>query len=301
LRERTVERLKNGRLNIVVATDVAARGLDVDRISHVFNFDPPNDAETYVHRIGRTGRAGRSGKAVLFLTPKDNRILRTIGSATKQNIQVMNMPSVKVINERRMEKFFEKISDTVANRDTSFFKQLIKEYSDSNNIDIIDTAAAVAHILQGKKSMLLQKEREQKSARMQSAFRDERPGSKRRSLKKNTPSGPPSAGMERFRLEVGDKHGVAPSNIVGAIANEAGIDSEHIGRISIYNDYSTVDLPLGMPRKTWRMLKKVWVCQTQLNISKESKSGTSGEDSIHPGRRSARPGKRQKKASRRKK
>ncbi len=275
LRERTVERLKNGQLNIVVATDVAARGLDVERISHVFNFDHPNDAETYVHRIGRTGRAGRSGKAILFLTPRDNRILRNIGNATKQNITAITMPSVKAINKKRMEKFYEKITETLENQNIDFFKNLIFEYSAAYSKDQIDTAAAALHIMQGKKSILLKPEKEQPSKGVKSLFKDDmRNGRRKPSHRTPVKSSDPLHGMERFRLEVGDVHGVKPSNIVGAIANEAGIDSEYIGRISIYNDYSTVDLPLGMPRKVWRMLKKVWVCQTQLNISKEPNKST---------------------------
>ena len=291
LRERTVAKLKKGDLNIIVATDVAARGLDVDRISHVVNFDVPNDAETYVHRIGRTGRAGKSGEAILFLTPRDKRILNAIEKTTRQPITGMNVPSIKAINQKRIEKFNAKITETLETADTSFFQDLIQNYFLSNDVDPMAVSAAIAHILQGDTPILLPEKRSGRMGNLQ--FEEEAPKGRRgrreresrNSRMNTTPRGsrrhddamapqakphfvPASLEMQTFRVEVGEKHGVTPSNIVGAIANEANIASQAIGRIQVTESFSYVELPKSTPRPLWRSLKKVWVCNREMNISK---------------------------------
>jgi ATP-dependent RNA helicase DeaD len=275
VRERTVNQLKKGKLNIIVATDVAARGLDLERISHVINFDAPFDTEAYVHRIGRTGRAGRSGEAIMFLTTKEKRILKNIRGATKQKIEQMDIPSIEAINEKRIQILHARISKTLQTKDISFFKELINNYHQEYDVDQIDVAAALAYLLQGKTPVLYKEKPKAKKLRTHSSFSDERPKSNRSrserpsKTKQQRPPSPPEEDMERYRIEVGNKHDVRPSNIVGAIANEAGLDSQYIGRISIYDDYSTVDLPEGMPKKILRILKKAWVCHRQLNMTKE--------------------------------
>jgi len=259
-RERTVTQFKNGTLDILVATDVAARGLDVERISHVVNYDIPNDTQAYVHRIGRTGRAGRSGDAILFVAPRERRMLHAIEKATKQKIERMNLPSTETINNRRIVRFKQKITDTLANESLEFFHQLIEQYRLEYNVPSLEIAAALAKLVQGDDPLLLPNE-----------ARPAKPESKPRhktTSKRGKPSAKPEYGMERFRLEVGHKHGVKPGNIVGAIANEADLDSEFIGRISIYDDYSTVDLPEGMPRETYRALKRVRVVGQLLKITR---------------------------------
>ncbi len=265
LREQMVERLKNGSLDILVATDVAARGLDVDRISHVINYDIPYDTEAYIHRIGRTGRAGREGDAILFVAPRERRMLRTIEKATRQQIEPMTLPSTEVVNNKRISDFKQSISDTLAAGELEFMQSLLEQYQQEHDVPAMEIAAALAMISIGDKPLLLKVEKEKgKSFKTQSATGDTA------GLRKK-PSRPPK-GMERFRIEVGSQHKVKPGNIVGAIANEAGLDAEHIGRIDIHSDYSLVDLPLGMPREIFRDLGKSWVCGRRLNISRLKQS-----------------------------
>lgn len=274
LRERSIDNLKQGKLDILVATDVAARGLDVPRISHVVNYDVPHDTESYVHRIGRTGRAGRKGDAILFVAPREKRMLQAIERATKQKITLMELPSTEKINDKRIEKFKQRISDTLATEDLGLFPQMIEEYQQEYNVPAIEIAAALAHLLQGGTPLLLQN-KPQKSAkeswdRSDSAAR-KRPGRGDRERKPRDRAArkdaPVEEGMERYRVEVGHNHDVMPGNIVGAIANEADIDSKFIGRINIHDEYSLVDLPEGMPKELLNDLKKVWVSGQQLRIS----------------------------------
>lgn len=274
LRERTVNQLKAGKLDIIVATDIAARGLDVERISHVINYDAPADAEPYVHRIGRTGRAGRTGEAILFLTPRDKKILQQISRATKQKIEPMDIPSVKAINKRRINKLNEQITETLRSKDISFFKALIENYHSENDASRIDVAAAVAHLAQGDAPLLLEETDTSADAKKHTFSAEGLRGGRSK-----RPPSTPEHRMERYRVEVGSLHDVRPANIVGAIANEAGIGSEHIGRINIYDDHSTVDLPVGMPKKTLQLLQKVWVCNTQLKILRDGDGNNSGRGS----------------------
>jgi ATP-dependent RNA helicase DeaD len=296
-RERTIRNLKSGKLDILVATDVAARGLDVDRISHVVNYDVPHDTEAYVHRIGRTGRAGREGDAILFVAPREKRMLNAIERATRKKIEMMELPSTEIINDKRINKFKQSITDTLANEDLALFSQLIEQYQQEHNIPALEIAAALAKQLQGDAEFLLTSKPQRKSRsrddwdredvgrsrrdrpardRAQRSDRERSPGRERQSGDSAM-----DEGMERYRIEVGHNHQVKPGNIVGAIANEADIESKYIGRISIYDDFSTVDLPEGMPKELLYTLKKVWVSGQQLKISLDSKAEKAGK----PGKR----------------
>ncbi len=277
-RERTVEQLKKGQLDIVVATDVAARGLDVQRISHVVNFDIPYDTEAYVHRIGRTGRAGREGDAILFVTHRERRLLNAIEKATRKKIEPMTLPSTEMINERRINRFKERITETLEAVDLKFFAELIATYQKDHEVSADQLAAALAHLAQGESPLLLAAQPERRADRKwQDDSRAERnqnqPRSARRERGGDRPprsrkDAPPEKGMERFRIEVGHEHGVKPGNIVGAIANEAGIDGDNIGQINIQDDFSLIDLPEGMPKDIFNDLKNVWVSGQKLAISK---------------------------------
>lgn len=279
-RERTITQLKNGKLDIIVATDVAARGLDVERISHVVNYDIPHDTESYVHRIGRTGRAGRKGDAILFVAPREKRLLSAIENATRQRIEMMELPSTELINDKRIADFKQRISDALATEDFGLFPQMIEEYQQEHNVPAVEIAAALATLLQGDTPLLLQNKPQGKASqkRGDNAWsKDERPQREKpaRTPRKDSPL---EEGMQRYRIEVGRSHDVMPGNIVGAIANEANIDSKFIGRISIHDDYSLVDLPSDMPDELLRDLKKARVAGQQLNISvldKDSKPASS--------------------------
>jgi len=287
-RERTIQQFKSGKIDILVATDVAARGLDVDRVSHVINYDIPYDTESYVHRIGRTGRAGRSGEAILFVAPREKRLLGAIERATKSKIEMMELPSANLINDKRIEKFNQRISDTLASEDLTFFSGLIEKFEQEHNIPAIEIGAALARMVQGDTPLLLsnkpmkskpfssdsgegrgRKERKPRSNRDEgSRSEGRREDSKRRVFDREL-----EAGMERFRIEVGHDHEVKPGNIVGAIANEAGLDSKYIGHIKIYDDHSLVDLPEGMPDEVFAQLKGIWIAGQQLNIGKAGEAG----------------------------
>ena len=274
-RERTIEQLKKGKLDILIATDVAARGLDVERISHVVNYDIPYDTESYVHRIGRTGRAGRQGDAILFVAPREKRMLAAIEKATRKEIEMMELPSTELINDKRIALFKQRITDTLANEELEMFSQLIEQYQREHNVPAQEIAAALAKLLQGDAPFLLQN-KPQASVK-QDWKKDER-APREKAPRKERERGPrkerdtlPEKGMDRYRIEVGHKHKVKPDNIVGAIANEAGMDSQFIGRIDIHDDYSLVDLPEGMPKDVFLDLKKVWVSGQQLNITRLAK------------------------------
>ena len=387
-RERTVSALKEGKVDIVVATDVAARGLDVERISHVVNYDVPYDSETYVHRIGRTGRAGRKGEAILFIAPRERNMLRIIERATRQTIDQMRLPSIADVNEQRVARFKQRITEAVASGEGELFRELIEQFEREQNIPAIDIAAALASLLQGGAPLLLPEKSEggagesgeddsrrerrggrheerggrdgerggrheargsgrqgERSGRRGERFeardgrggRPESPGRQgerhearggrteeshtvsghepdgaqrearegRRSGRHDEHGGAPEAhgqqrgeqggrhdeqganeqradrperapkkkrgpnniAFETFRIEVGHVHGVKPGNIVGAIANEAGLEGRHIGHVDIREDHSFVDLPEGMPKEIFRSLKKVRVAGRELQIA----------------------------------
>lgn len=318
-RERVIEQLKSGRIKILVATDVAARGIDVDRITHVINYDVPNNPESYTHRIGRTGRAGRKGTAILFISPKDKYLLRNIERATKQEIEQMEAPSTKTINERRVTAFKQRITAAMT-QDISFFENLIEQYIGETEASPTKVAAALAKLLQGNNEFLLKKsapvERESsgrdrdRSDRPRSDFRSDRSdrdrsdrsesrgdfrdryqdkfpsksratagraarvnsrpegGSRFEGRSEGSRSGSREMGMDQYRVDIGGDDGLQPKNLVGAIANTAGIEGRLIGKIKIEPKFSFVDLPKGMPRNILQTLQKLKVSGKQMNLQK---------------------------------
>ncbi len=274
LRERTIERLKNNALDIVIATDVAARGIDVQRVSHVLNYDIPYDSEAYVHRIGRTGRAGRSGKAILFVAPREKRLLNTIERATRQPLTRMELPSGETITARRVDQFKQTLKDTLAEQDLEFFHELLAEFSHDNDISPEDIASALAY--------LCQKDRPLKVQLAEIKPHRERERDKDRPRRERPPRN--DEDMVRYRIEVGRKHHARPGDIVGAIANEVSIDSQHIGQIKLFDDFSTVDLPTGMPKEVFQQLRSVFVRGQKLNIKEDSgPRGKAGHRGKHAG------------------
>jgi ATP-dependent RNA helicase DeaD len=272
-RERIIDNLRSGKIDIVVATDVAARGLDVRRVSHVINYDLPFDSEAYVHRIGRTGRAGRSGEAILFVDPRDRRLLKNLERATRQTIEPMELPSNRTINKQRVAKFHDKITAALTHPDIEAFASITDQYCRERETPMDRIAAALALLANGEKPLLLKDAfkpteffdghgrpclgRDRYDAR----GRDVHPGHKAGSREFDE-------AMETFRVEVGHVNQVKPGNLVGAIANEAGISGSRIGRIAIYENYSTIDLPVGMPQEMFHELKKVRVAGQPINISR---------------------------------
>jgi ATP-dependent RNA helicase DeaD len=286
LRERTIQRLKNGKLDIVVATDVAARGLDVDRITHVVNYDVPHDVEGYIHRIGRTGRAGRSGHAILFVMPRERRILVAIERATRQRVEPMHLPTREDVADRRVARFKELITEALGSPDLPFFERIVVGYADESGKQPSEIAAALAYLAQKDRPLQPPPDARPRGAEERGGGRvregrgrehfaaPEMPSRQREPRPRRDDAGPPR-GHLRYRIEVGREHGVQPGNIVGAIANEAGIDSQHIGRINIFGSHATVDLPEGMPADVFHRLRKAWVCGQQLAISVDSPGDTS--------------------------
>ena len=371
-REKTIQNLKDGKIDVLVATDVAARGLDVERISHVLNYDIPYDTESYVHRIGRTGRAGRKGEAILFVSPRERGMLRAIERATKQPIEVMELPSVEAVNDQRVTRFLDRISSALEDSDLGVFREMIERFEREKNVPAIEIAAALAKLVQGKNPLLMVAPpratfndsprdagpREHRGAATRKfverdhAQREYPPAPPRpdtrapreapRSFDERnappaarhaerqftppvftppgpsastfTPAAPPrdnnigesffdddapapvqthapapraprertaDVGMQTFRIEVGHTHGVQPGNIVGAIANEADLESRYIGRIDIREDYTLVDLPEGMPPELMEHLKRVYVAGQPLRIrhaeAGDSEGGRGGQ------------------------
>jgi ATP-dependent RNA helicase DeaD len=264
---------------------VAARGLDVERISHVINYDVPSDPESYTHRIGRTGRAGRSGDAILFITPRERGLLKAIERATRQPVAQLALPTIKAVNEVRITRFKEQIGQTLAAGGLDVFRSLIEEYEREQDVPAIDIAAALAKLYRGDEPLLLEKpdrepkpefrergnDQDARPARpVRDSFADERPArAGREGFKKERVERAPEPGMATYRIEVGHHHGVKPGNIVGAIANEGGIAARDIGRIEIYDDFSTLDMPADLPRDLVDQLKKVWVAGQQLGITRD--------------------------------
>ena len=267
IREKIVDKLKNGQLDILVATDVAARGLDVDRITHVVNYDIPYDVESYVHRIGRTGRAGRTGDAILFVSPRDRKMLRIIEQVTKQKIEPMLMPTNEDINKHRIETFKNKILEGLDQEGLEPYQELISEILADDQVDPLDLCASLAKMVNGNEPLFLdttekepvQKELEDQPRRDQR--KDKRPTSAEAEMLKDYPD----IAMRRYMVDVGRFHGVKPGQIVGAIANEGNLESKYIGHIDIYGHYSTVDLP-EIPPQTMNILKNARVCGRRLEI-----------------------------------
>ncbi|ADZ91168.1 DEAD/DEAH box helicase [Marinomonas mediterranea] len=294
LRERTVDRIKKGQIDILVATDVVARGLDVDRVSHVVNYDIPYDTESYVHRIGRTGRAGRSGTAILFVGHRERRMLQQIERATRQAIERMQLPTASDINEQRVARFKQRITDTIDNEDLDFFIELAASYQKENDVDPVKLGAALAHMAQGKTPLLL-KELEVRQERRERRDRDDRPDRAERAPRRHRPvtadamplKDNPSMDMQRYVVQVGYRDGVKPGNIVGAIANEADVESRYIGHIEIYEDFATVDLPADLSEQAIGKLNKTRICGQRTEISVLKDADALNERASNPSRRPA--------------
>jgi ATP-dependent RNA helicase DeaD len=310
LRERAIDRLKNGRLDLLVATDVAARGLDVDRITHVVNYDIPNDPESYVHRIGRTGRAGRTGKAILLVEPRERYLLQTIERTIHQRIPPLPPPSADRLSEHRIDNFISLVRDTLAEKDLDFFHQLVTRIGQEQELSIIDIAAALTYLVQRERPLEVietippppRMPRTEGPNRSNSRSRNERPFQSERQNRgeqerrerpqyqarsgerpyrdnrasrdanaetsETTQEGrrPDATIMAPYRIEVGRQDGVSPREIVGAIANEAGLEGKYIGRINIRDDHSTLDLPKEMPAEIRQHLRHVIVCGKRLEL-----------------------------------
>ncbi|MDQ1268987.1 MAG: ATP-dependent helicase DeaD [Thermodesulfobacteriota bacterium] len=274
-RERTVNRLKNGSIDILVATDVAARGLDVDRISHVINYDVPSKIDPYIHRIGRTGRAGRTGEAILFVQPKEKWMLKQIEKATLRKIEEIALPSNRQINKKRMDDFKNKIYQTISTEDLCVFTDLVESTAKEQDISISQVAAALAKMLQGNTPFLPETTADKSAAKKKEPKAEKKAKTpvapkQKQTHARLTPNKitPTEKGMERYRIEVGHKHGLKPGDLVGAISNESGLESKFIGAINIDYDYSLVDLPFGMPKNIFNLLKMTWVKSQKMSISK---------------------------------
>jgi len=298
-REQTIRRLKASQIDVIVATDVAARGLDVERISLVINYDIPYDSEAYVHRIGRTGRAGREGKAILFVSPRERRLLRTIEVATRQPIEKMSLPTGEVIEQRRIESFRETLANTIEAKNLSFFQDLINDWREKLETTDADLAAALLFMAQKDQPLNVAKQfpeiREphargdrpdrpgersgERPARFERGDRPERSGD--RPERAPRPRREMQGNYNTYRIEVGKEHGVRAGDIVGAIANEANIDSQFIGNIKLFDHFSTVELPADIPTEIFQHLKKVYVRKQKLNISVDTGSAA-GERTERP-------------------
>jgi len=251
LREKVIDRLKKNALDIVVATDVAARGLDVERVTHVVNYDIPYDSEAYIHRIGRTGRAGRKGKAILFVAPRERRMLRAIEQTTRQPIQQMRLPTLQDIADRRIEQFKAQLVQTLDDQDVSFYRELVDKLVAEEIGDPADIAAALAYLMHRERPLEAPEEPELPAPEPVR----ERPRERR-----------PEGGKRLYTIDVGREHGVQPKDIVGAIANETGLSSRLIGQIKLFDTYSTVELPADLPDDFFKLLKKTWVRNQRLNL-----------------------------------
>ena len=247
-RERTVNQLKSGKLDILVATDVAARGLDVERISHVVNYDIPTDTESYVHRIGRTGRAGRSGDAISFVTPRERYLLKHIEKATRQPLTEMRMPSADDVNTTRLARFDDKITEALASPQVGFFRDVVSHYVREHDVPEVDVAAALALALQGDQPLLLEDLPEPPRERRERPERGER-GDRPERGPRRTPEG-----LAAYRIEVGKRQRVEPRQIVGALANEGGLRRSDFGAITIRPDHAIVELPADLSKQTWDRL-----------------------------------------------
>jgi ATP-dependent RNA helicase DeaD len=236
-RERTIDQLRKGRLDILVATDVAARGLDVERISHVVNHDIPTDTESYVHRIGRTGRAGRAGAAISLVTPREGHLLRAIEKATRGKVEQMPMPTVEDVNTSRVAKFTEAITAALGDSQVDLFRELVLAYERDHDVPAADVAAAIAVLAQDGQPLLLEEAAPQPER--------ERPAKRERRVRQD---------LAPWRIAVGRKHRVDPRQIVGALANEGGLSREDFGKIDIRSTFSLVELPADLPAATLRAL-----------------------------------------------
>ena len=268
-RERTVERLRNGSVDILVATDVAARGLDVDRIGLVINYDMPFDSEAYVHRIGRTGRAGRTGEAVLFVTPRERRFINNLERATGQPIEPMEVPGNTAINQGRLDRLHKRLSEAVQQErpnaeEGALLKELLQRIGKELELSPDQLAYAALSMAIGPEPLLRQQGDDEWIHNNQRRDRDR---GDRRERRSDRPARAPEENMQRYRVEVGHRDRVKPGNLVGAIASETGLQGRAIGRIQIFDNHSLVDLPKGMPEDVYNSLRRLRVMNRELQIS----------------------------------
>ena len=276
-RERIISQYKQGKIDILIATDIAARGLDVERISHVINYDIPQDPESYVHRIGRTGRAGRTGQAILFVAPRERRMLKTIERITRQPIEPMQLPSAKLINKQRVNNFKQRIVDTLSNQDLAVFEELILEFQQDNEVDTFKIASALALMAQGSEPLLIDEK-----ALKQAEFSINNGKKITVDIQADNLKDNPQIQMRRYRIEVGNRDKIKPGNILGAIANEAEISSQYIGTIQIFQDFTTVDLPDEMTKETLEVLRNTRVFDKKFNLEELSEKNNTATVKEHP-------------------
>jgi ATP-dependent RNA helicase DeaD len=266
LREKTVDRLKRGKISVLVATDVAARGLDVDRISHVLNYDAPFDLESYTHRIGRTGRAGREGDAIIFITNKEMRMLNAIERTLKVPCDQYVFPTLEEMNERKEEEFFTKIEQGMKG-DLDDYRKALQRYLEESGKDTLEVAAALAFLEAGKKALRYENMPTSSSRKPRREDRQDRDQPNRRDSSRRGDRSERDGSLQSYRLEVGEYHGAQKGDIVGAIANEVGLDPQNMGKIRMFKDHTFIDLPKDMPKEIFEALKTVWVQGHQMNIS----------------------------------
>ncbi|MGB1699584.1 MAG: helicase-related protein, partial [Nannocystaceae bacterium] len=265
LRQRTVDRFKEGDFDILVCTDVAARGLDVPRISHVVNYDIPSDTEAYVHRVGRTGRAGRGGKAILFAGRREQRMLQAIERATRTKIEKLSLPTGSQIGQRRIAAFKQLVAKTADEQELDFFRAIIDGFCEETGYDAATLAASLAYLYQRERPFEIREVQIEDREHRSRDRKERRPQSSENERPRRTSS--TDHALVTYKVKVGREHGLEPRNLVGAIANEAGLESRYIGAIRIGEHRSTVQLPAGMPDGVLAHLKKVWVCGVQLQMS----------------------------------
>ncbi|MEC8441062.1 MAG: DEAD/DEAH box helicase [Cyanobacteriota bacterium] len=271
-RERTVERLRSGSVDVLVATDVAARGLDVDRIGLVINYDMPFDSEAYVHRIGRTGRAGRTGEAVLFVTPRERRFISNLERATGQPIEPMEVPGNTAINQGRLDRLHKRLSEAVQQsrpneEESALLKELLQRIATELELSQEQLAYAALSMAIGPEPLLRQQGDDDW---INNSQRRDRERGDRRERRSDRPARPLEDNMQRYRVEVGHRDRVKPGNLVGAIAGETGLQGRMIGRIQIFDNHSLVDLPKGMPDDVFNNLRRLRVMNRELQISQAS-------------------------------
>ncbi len=289
-RERTITALKDGSIDILVATDVAARGLDVERISHVLNYDIPHDAESYVHRIGRTGRAGRSGAAVLFVSPRERHLLKSIEKVARQKLIEAELPSVDDVNAQRVAKFRDSITDALAAQGLEMFRRMIEDYERDHDVPMADIAAALALQSHNGAEFLMSPEPPPEKRRPRDG--DDRP------IKGDKPIRRRDGEFATYRIDVGKVHRVMPGAIVGAIANEGGLHRSDFGHISIRNDFSLVELPQQLSRETLKALEHTRIQGMPINLRLDrGPSPRGGRDGAGPGKRDKPPFKKKHRKS----
>ncbi|MBD8606745.1 DEAD/DEAH box helicase [Aeromicrobium sp. CFBP 8757] len=268
-RERTVSQLKGGQIDIIVATDVAARGLDVERITHVVNYDIPHDTEAYVHRIGRTGRAGRTGEAILFVTPRERRMLSAIEKVSGRPVEEMSVPSAEEVNERRAGRFAQAITSSMGSPTFHAFRSLVEEYASENEVSMTDVAAALAVMSQSDKEFFLRPDPPKAAARERPVRSDAGPDGRK-------PAGfgrsdrLPAEGAAVYRVAVGKRHKVGPSAIVGALANEGSLKRSDFGKITIGQDHTLVELPADLPDAVFEALANTRISGKLIDLQRDS-------------------------------